>query len=249
MLLAFFCVLQYAYMVFNGDANGNDICSDIDFWCSTTDITYPLADKSRNANFGLSRASALIMRYDTTWKHVPTNYDKIPIATKSLQAGVDNYTLETKHAKILRVRIIGKDGVKKTIKAVDRRQLSDDVLNDTGEPTSYDKVGLSLILSPTPDYAATDGVEIEYQPDASVMYYTPSSTDQETGINPNFDRLVSLYASEPYCMIHAPKRLVAVQNMIATLELSLQEYYTSRDIDDEASFEVVKGNSGVNLMT
>lgn len=235
-------------MVFNGEANDQDIVSDINFWCSTDDVTYPIADKTRNSNFALARISSRIMRLDRGWKHVSSNLSTIPVAVKDIVAGQDNYSLETKHLKILRVRIVGKDGVKKTLTPKNRSTSSDDVLNATGEPTEYSKIGFSIMPFPVPDYSVTGGLEIEYQPGAAVDLFLVSDTDKEPGFNPDFHRLVSLYASFDYCSLHARDRLNAINENIKILEDQMDAYFESRDVDDEFAFDVQRTSKGPSLL-
>ncbi|UOF78918.1 hypothetical protein [Caudoviricetes sp.] len=234
-------------MVFNGDTNKQDAVSDINFWCSTNDVTYPIEDKVRNYIFGLARASAKIMQMDRTWKHVSSNSTSIPIAVKNLVAGQDNYTLATKHVKILRVRIVGKDGKKKTLVGKDRISQSDDILNATGEPEFNDKIGYSVILTPTPDYSVTEGLEIEYQPSADQDVPTVLSTDWQPGFNSDFHRLPNLYASKDYCALFNRDRLPIVMDAIKELEADMEAYFESREIDNQASFEIDKTSRGIGL--
>lgn len=235
-------------MIFNGDANKQDLCSDIDFWASTDETTYPLEDKARNSNFALSRITSKIMQFDRTWKHVSSNVTTIPIAVTDLEAGIDNYTFASTHLKILRVRIIGKDGKKKTLTAKDRRLMTDDELNATGEPETYDKIGFSLMPIPVPDYGATEGLEIEYQPGGSVDYFLPTDTDKEPGFNADFHRLVSLYAARDYCSLHNPGRVAAIDTEIQRMEADLKQFFESRDIDDEPKLLVKKSKRGLALL-
>jgi hypothetical protein len=235
-------------MVFNGDANEIDLVHDIDFWCSTNATTYSIEDKVRNFIFGLARASTKIMKADRTWKHVSNNATTIPIAVKDLIAGQDNYTLSSKHVKILRVRIKAKDGTMKTIVGKDRKRLSDDVLNASGEPITCDKLGASLILKPTPDYSAVEGLEIEYQPSSAEDVPTVDSTDWEPGFNEDFHRLPGLYASEDYCALFNRDRLPLIREKILEMEADIEDYFENRDIDDEPYLDVERTSAGPSLM-
>ena len=230
-------------MQFKDHADGQDIVSDIDFWASTDATTYPIEDKTRNANFALSRITSKIMQFDRTWKHVSSNLTTIPLAVTNLEAGVDNYTFASAHLKILSTRIIGRDGRKKTLIAKDRRKMTDDELNATGEPITYDKIGQSLMPFPVPDYSVTDGIEIEYQPGAD--YFEVDDTTKEPGFNPDFHRLVSLYAARDYCSLHNPARLAIIDTEIQRMEADLKQFFESRDVDDEPSFQVKKSGRGV----
>lgn len=233
-------------MVFNGDANDQDLVSDIDFWCSTNNNTYPIATKVRNFAFGLAKTSARIMRCDSRWKHVSSNVTSIPIATQTFTAGQDNIPLETKHLKILRVRMTDRNGILRTIEAGDRNKISNDQLNGSGDPEIYDKVGYSIMPYPVPDYGGT--IEIEYQPGAAVDLPTVDSTDWEVGFNQDFERLPGLYASKVYCALHARDRLPAINDEIQELETMMDDYFTDRDIDDEPAFDVERTSRGPSLL-
>lgn len=233
-------------MVFNGDANDQDLVSDIDFWCSTNNNTYPIADKVRNFVFGLAKTSALIMRSDRRWKHVSSNLATIPIATQAFTAGQDNITLDTKHLKILRVRMSDRNGIMRTIEPLDRNSVPNDELNASGDIKGYDKLGFSIMPLPVPDYGGT--VEIEYQPGAAVDLPTIASTDWVVGFNPDFERLPGLYASRVYCSLHARERLPAINDEILVMEGSIVDFYENRDIDDEPSLDIKRTSSGPSLL-
>lgn len=236
-------------MVFNGDVNGQDLVSDINWWCSTNNTTYPLADKVRNFVFGLAKTSSLIMKSDRNWKHVSSNVENtLSIATQAFTAGQDNIPLATKHLKILRVRMTNRDGVFKTIEPTDRFKTKNEYLNsaNNGDVQAYDKLGFSLLPLPAPDYGGT--IEIEYQPGAAVDLPTISSTDWEVGFNRDFERLPGLYASRDYCSLHNQKRLPMIRDEIAVMEAALVDFYENRDIDDEPAFDVQRTSSGPSLL-
>lgn len=228
------------------------LAEDMDFWCSTDSTTYPIEEKMRNMNFGLSRVTSKIMRFDRNWKHVSDNEEGIPIATQDLVAGQDNYSLETKHAKILRLRIVGRDGKWKTLEPIDRSKITDDLLTDeSGEGEFYDKLGYSVMPLPVPDYSVEDGIEIEYQPTGEQFLQTGLDAEGNTvepGFNPDYHRLVSLEASEDYCAVFNRDRLPAIREAKTELYADLEQYYESRDIDDEASFSIQNNSRATGLL-
>ena len=234
-------------MIFNGDGNNQDLVSDIDFCCSTNNNTYPLASKVRNFVFGLAKTSSLIMKSDRRWKHVSSNVTAtLPIAVQDFTAGQDNIPLETKHLKILRVRMTDRNGVLQTITPGDRNSITNDQLNGSGNVEVYDKIGFSIMPYPVPNYGGS--IEIEYQPGAAVDLPTVASTDWEVGFNQDFERLPGLYASRVYCALHARDRLPAINDEILTLETNISDFYESRDIDDEPSFDIERTSSGPSLL-
>jgi len=233
-------------MVFNGDADNQDLISDIDFWCSTNGNTYSIEAKVRNFVFGLAKTSALIMKSDRRWKHVSSNVTSIPIATQAFTAGQDNIPLQTKHLKILRVRMSDRNGVMRTITPMDRNSVSNDDLNGSGDIAGYDKLGFSIMPLPVPNYGGT--IEIEYQPGAAVDLPTVDSTDWEVGFNQDFERLPGLYASRVYCALHARDRLPAINDEITIMENDIADFYENRDIDDEPSLDIQRTSSGPSLL-
>lgn len=233
-------------MVFNGDTDNQDLISDIDFWCSTNGNTYSIEAKVRNFVFGLAKTSALIMKSDRRWKHVSSNVTSIPIATQAFTAGQDNIPLQTKHLKILRVRMSDRNGVMRTITPMDRNSVSNDDLNGSGDVQGYDKLGFSIMPLPVPNYGGT--IEIEYQPGAAVDLPTVASTDWEVGFNQDFERLPGLYASRVYCALHARDRLPAINDEITIMENDIADFYENRDIDDEPSLDIQRTSSGPSLL-
>ena len=235
-------------MQYNNHPQEDDIVSDINFWCSTDSITYPIKDKTRNANFALARVSARIMRFDRNWKHVSSNATTIPVAVQDLVAGQDNYTMETKHLKVLRVRVMGSDGKMKTLTPTDRSKATDDLLNATGEPTHYDKIGASIMPLPIPNYSAGGGIEIEYQPGAADDLFDVLDETKEPGFSSDYHRLISLEASEDYCALHNRDRLIAIREAKKEIYDDMEAYYESRDIDDEPAFAVQNNSKAASLL-
>lgn len=216
-------------MLYNSGTNS--IVADVDYWAGTDDETYPIADKTRNANQALSNIVTKIMRSAGRWQFDDANYDTLPIATTNLVANQTNFSLGTTHIKISRVRIKDKQGKWKILDPIDRHDLPEHELQATGVPNKYDKLGTSLMFYPLQDYDQEGGVEIQFERDAD--YFETDDTDKAPGFASNFHRLVSLYTALDYT---EPNELEArsrkIQNRIDKMEAELVEFFSDRDRDE-----------------
>lgn len=216
-------------MLYNSGTNS--IVADIDYWAGTDSVTYPIADKTRNANQALSSVVEKIMRSAGRWQFDDTNYDDLPIATTDLIANQYGTSLATTHVKVARVRVKDTQGKWRILEAIDRRDLTEDQLNETGVPKWYDKLGVSLFFYPLNNYGVEGGVEVQFERDAD--YFETDDTDKAPGFASPFHRLISLYAALDYT---EPNELEArsrkIRARIEKMEAELVEFYSDRDRDD-----------------
>ncbi len=219
-------------MQFDGEANGLDLCTDIDFWAGSDDTSYPVPAKARNANFALDRVTALIMRSDGRWKWDDDNQSGTPIiASTALVAGTADYTFAVTHLKILRVRVKDSGGNWITLTPVERRDISNSLLTaSSGTPRHYDLLGDTITLLPAPNYSISNALEFQIQRGAS--YFTASATTTVPGFASQFHRLISLYAAFDYCDANElDARARKLEEHIAKMEAELVEFYSSRRAD------------------
>lgn len=224
----------------NYNSGTNSIVADIDYWAGSDSVTYPIADKTRNANQALSAIVSKIMRSSGRWQYDDTNYDTLPIATTDLVANQTNFSLATSQIKVARVRIKTPEGHWKILHPIDRHDLPEHELAATGTPNKYDKIGVSLMLYPLQNYSQTAGLEVQFERDAD--YFETTDTDKEPGFASPFHRLVSLYAALDYT---EPNELEArsrkIRARIEQMEAELVEFYSDRD-RDETPFMSTEGN-------
>lgn len=230
-------------MQFNSEANSLDIVSDTKFWCnidSSDTTSYPLTAMARNANFALDKIQGWIFKADGRWQYDDFNNaasELLSVAT-SLVSGTKKYAIPVTWLKIGGVRAKDSAGNWKTLKHIDRRKLSDAKLVETGDPTSYDLLGNWIYLTPTPNYASSGGLEVQFQPGPS--YFASTDTTKTPGFATTYHRLVPLLMSQDYLAVNnMPKRLVEVREMINQMREALIEHYADRHNaeQDTISFE------------
>lgn len=217
------------------------IVADVHYWAGTDSVTYPIADITRNANLALETVTTKIMRSAGRWQFDDTNRTDLPIATTDLNSGQDNYSLAVSHLKVARVRIKDLQGKWRTLKATDRRNLSDEQLAEVGVPVWYDKLGVSLFPIPVPNYTSEEGLEVQFERQPS--YFTTSDTTKEPGFASNFHRLISLYTALDYTDPNElEKRSAKIRGRIQEMEEQLEEFYADRERDEMPHFST-EGNN------
>ncbi len=220
-------------MQFRNDTNKEySLYHDTLYFLELEPDSYPMDVYTRNANFAQDKALIRIMSADRRWQFDPRTFNTVPIAKHDLQAGISRYTLSDEHLKINRVRAFY-NGSWHTLNPVDRRDLNDFELDKsrTGMPVGYDKLGRVIDLYPVPDAGATRGLEIEYQRGSN--YFSVTDETKEPGFDPQFHRLVSLYAALDYAGAKGKNdRIPLIMTKIGEMERDIEHYYRDRDVDD-----------------
>lgn len=234
-------------MQFDGHAANFDILSDVDFWAGTTSTSYSTEDKTRNINLAYDRAISLILQTDGNWEWDDTNHTDLPIATATLTSGQQDYAISTVFLKVLRVAIKDTSGNYYYLNSIDDHDLTGQELmdRDAGRPTSYKKLGNSIILDRAPDYTASTGIKIYFQ--RNVDYFTTADTTQAPGFAAPYHRLLSLGAAKDYCAVNdMPKRLGTIEKEIARLEKDLIAFYFQRSKDERPRLRLRQENYGAD---
>ena len=222
-------------MVFNDTTNNQGLVQEINWWAGTNDDTYTLQDKTRNTNRALDAIGARIIKNSYRWTFIDDNSGDFYIANTTITANVDNIALEVTHLNLERVRIKVQDSWK-TLTPKSRREISDDDLDRTAVPEYYYRQGQSLVFAPVP--IESYEVEVEFQ--KGLDYFTPTDTTKEPGFNPQFHRLVALYAARDYVAINDQSRYTVVQNEIEKMEREMELFYQTRTRDEVTHLKLNK---------
>lgn len=201
------------------------------------ELSAPFEEFVRLANFSLDTFTRKVFKADSRWQYDDANKTKIPVATVDLEAGATHIPLELDHVRVERFRIKDKQGNWKTLRPVDRRDLSDDELSATGEPETYDKLGNNVFPHPVPDYSAEGGAELQFQ--GGTSYFTTSDTTKQPGFAPQFHRYVSLLSARDKVLSGSiPNRLQYIDTEIQRLDQDLMDFFAFRDRDERPHFGV-----------
>lgn len=237
-------------MQFNSEANGLDLYSDCRYLCGldeTADTTsYPIKAFTRNANIGLDRVVALILRADNLWMFDDSNQTgELLDISNNLVSGTNKYAMVVTWLKIGRVRIKDANGNWITLKpAQGRKELNDTMLTaPNGTPQYYYLMGGFLYFDKAPNYNSTGGLEVQFQRGAS--YFANTDTTKVPGFASHFHPLISMYAAIRYCKINGmTERVADIQSDIDKLEGELILHYAGRDTDAKISMKPIREDYG-----
>lgn len=187
-------------MYFNSGTDS--IIADIDFLCDTSAFSYPITDKTRNANRWAYKALIAQIKGSSRWQADDSNFTTLPWLTTTLVAGQADYILPSNLLRIERVEIKDSAGNYKRLTPFDARDIRggyDEFQETSGEPMYYDLVGNSLVLKPAPAAASvTTAQGLKIQILREIDIFTTGDTTQEPGFSEPFHRIVSLGASYDY---------------------------------------------------
>lgn len=204
-------------MVFSDTTNKTGLVQDIDFICGTDDVSYPLADKTRNINEELYNVGVLMWRFSPNWTFDDKNQTTLPILTTSLVDGQNDYELPTNILHIERVSVKDKGGLWSDLEFIPFSEIPepiDEYYKTDGIPKKYSLKGNSLWLFPAPktsDVTLSGGLKIVVSRIADNVKFVPTDTTKEPGLNPAYHRLLSLKASLVYLLSNDYERYSRVK--------------------------------------
>lgn len=216
----------------------SELCLEVDRICGTSSTSYPLADKARRANMGMSRFVELALANDTKWSFDDSNEIDLPIATTDIISGQKDYSFSDEFLKIHKLTIKDSAGIEKELLPIDQvesDQPLDTLFATAGQPVFYDKIGSSIILYPAPNFNLDDGIKAYFQRDSTVFVST--DTTKYPGIPSIFHELIALYMAEPYLLekmsdANSQRKYNNYVAKIEKFEIKVAEYFSKRDKDD-----------------
>jgi hypothetical protein len=222
-------------MKFNPSDKAVSIVADIDFLLfgnsSTLNTEYSLTDRTRNVNNAWDEAVAELYKADPNHKWDDTTNSDLPFATLDLTEDQDHYSLLDSALVIHRVRVKDRNGAYKTLTPAVRSELPDDILNATGDPTHYYKIGGVVFPVPVPNYGYDDGVELEFQRGAN--HFTITSVNDAPGFNSQFHRFLSVSAALDYAIAQGmAKKEKSLSELKEQIRMKMVEHYQLRSPDE-----------------
>ena len=100
-------------------------------------------------------------------------------------------------------------------------------LGTSGTPEYYDLLGSSLILTPTPNYSVTKGIEMQHQ--GTIEFFLPDDTDKEPGFDQMFHHLIPMWMCYFYAFSKRLDILNDLRQEIIVMENELKEHLNQRD--------------------
>ncbi len=210
-------------------------------------------------NLASDEVLALILNADQKAQWDDTNHEDLPIATFDLVEGQQDYsfTKDENDNDVLEIAAVyakGPDGVYRKMDPVDASTGSAQILaqaaDNVGTPVRYDKMANSILLDPTPDYDAEDGVrvvfarsQVKFDPTGGTEDFDP---DQTPGIPSPFHRLYSLKASHDWLSVNKSENgvlLSKIEAKAAAMGFNLTTHIQKRSRDEKTVMRVSSQSS------
>lgn len=221
-------------MIYNGDADGQDICSLADDLVNTTVFTYPLKQKARFANKTLRTIWSWVFEAYGGWQFDDSNYSTtFPEAFTDLQTAQSDYDLPVETLTIRSVEAKSVNGtfyplVPITEEAVIQQGLSmEDLFTSTGQPIFYKMEGSSVVLFPAPNYTQASSLKLTL--DRESVSFASTDTTKQPGINSQFHEMVAVgMAMEKAKTSSMPAYASLRDEFFGDYKTRLQDFYSKR---------------------
>ena len=192
-------------MQFLDSSTKQGIVEEIDFLAGTNSTSYPTAQKVRNVNNWYYQVIAWILASESTWEWDDSNYTDFPIATATLVASQEDYTLPvaatsanaSTFLKLLGISVKDSGGNWVKLRRLDESEAPnfdlEEAFETAGLPRFYKEIGNSVKLLPAPAAASTtlsSGLKVYFQ--RTMDEFTASDTTQQPGFAAPFHRILSL---------------------------------------------------------
>ena len=211
----------------------------------TTD--YPLADIIAAANRWRQIVASWIWRASGEWEFDDANYTDLPIATTTLVAAQQDYSLPTTAFQIHRVEVLNSSGDYLRLKQIDQTEVKralTEFESTNGLPKYYDVIGNSLFLYPAPAAAQVTlalGLKLYFARETSVFavpatYTTADAT--EPGFDEPFHDIICYGVAHDYLEANEKtEKAKDYQNNIAILRADLEAHYGNKNKDKKVAIK------------
>ena len=194
---------------------------------------YPIVQFIRNANSWYRKASTWIRGASGTWEYDDSNWTTLPVATTTLVADQQDYSLDVTVQEIERVEVLDASGNYQQLGQLDQSQLRGVALSEFNEtaglPKYYDVRGYSLFLYPKPATGSVTmaaGLKLYYSRD--INEFGVAATSTEPGFNGDYHRIISLGAAYDYCLSNG------IEERKSNLRGEIEQYRT--DLEKQTAF-------------
>jgi len=217
-----------------------DILSDALEYAKTDANRYPVATRTASANRAMERITSLIRKAEGRWQYQDANDVNPPYGTTNIVSGTGSYPIDVTWLRVQKVEALDANGNYRTLIPFDikdpRCEGYSNLLNSTGDPLMYDKVGNNFILAPNPNYSRTSGLRTWYEGNTS--YFATSDTTKAPGFNTLYHRLVPMWMAYDYALINSLNIKDSLRQEIQILEAELLNSYALRDRDEHVKIAV-----------
>ena len=205
---------------------------------STDTTSFPVADFTRSLNSWYRRLVFLMWKSAYGLEFDDSNFSTLPIATATMVAGQQDYTLPTTALDIQRVEVLDVSGDWQLVEAIDKADITDEALTEfeetSGLPLYYDLIGGSIMLYPKPGsgyVTLTSGLKLYLTRD--IDSFETTDTTKDTGIVAFFHPYLAYGPALDYTISKNmdPNRINTLRGEITKYEVAVQEHAARRNAE------------------
>lgn len=196
-------------MIFNGDANGQDIVTLSNRLAKTNNNRYPLTEKAQDATWGLRTIWSWIMQVYGGWIFDDNNQTTLPEYTRDLPPNTQFFSLPPEAGSLIEVSFMDSTNSYKkllpiTIEEINDMGYAEDYFQITpGYPRWYRPVanGFKIYPSLQGSVTTTNGLKAKLTRD--IVAFTPTSTIVSPGFDPQFHEAIAVFMALNYAKINS----------------------------------------------
>lgn len=205
--------LQYS------DSSGyQGIVQEVDFYVGSNNTTYPIAQKTRNANQRYREILSWIFEAYDGWQFNDANAsDDVLYADINLVSGTSIYAIPATAIIITGADILlqGSSVYQKLIpftqELAQERNATSEFLRQSGVPLTYQLIGDSIKILPPPNWTASASLRVYFWKD--ITSFTITDTNTVPGIPALFHRALSVGMALDYAIAKLPDKIAQLQSM------------------------------------
>jgi hypothetical protein len=189
-----------AGLQFNGETNGQDICTLADSMVTTDDTSFPLTLKSTYANAAMRQIWGDIFQAYGGWSFDDSNLTDLPIAKTDLVANQRFYALPmTNLSHLISIEFKNSGGTwipiyPVTIEKINQRGYADsEYLKTPATPLLYRPIATGFFLYPPANWSSADGDSLRVHFSRDISGFVPTDTIKVPGFDPLFHEGVAIY--------------------------------------------------------
>lgn len=207
-------------------------------------VPQKMKDFTARINNGLDRFYSIVFQYDNLWNFDDRNYadsdQNLPIATTSISSGTRDYLFNDELLMVTQVFAKDSNGTFHELTPQDDKNTPNAYLvsDGSGTPTSYELVGNSIILNPSPNYNSSGGLKVTFKRNGVKFTYTQGGV--AIGIPSLFHVYLARYASYPYLVEKSLKHANAVKQLIMEDEQAIKLFVSNRAKPKRAGLKIAQ---------
>lgn len=225
-------------MQFNGNADNQDIISDITFLLSGIDTNeYTLRDRTRNVNERYRQVLSMIFESYGGWLFMDDNVSgttgsgDVPFADQNISANQAYYALPAGTITVIGVEIkyfAATTWIQMTPLSYEEflRQGGDAAFPTAATPWAYLLQGDVIRLLPMPNFSQNASLRVFF--DQDVATFASTDTTKVPGFASPFHRMLSVGAALDFANARGLPKVALLQNLWNDYEKRLREFYSSR---------------------